>query len=235
MPPTGHSARPTPTLSDNIWKMLQGANLREPERRIMARTLKALASRQALDSIVEASRRIAIRPGQTIVQEGDEGRSLFLMLEGEAVLERGSSRTAQYKPGEFFGEMSLLDGSPRSASISTLTRAIVLEIPPEAVDTAMRERLWAYAAQRRFQNLEELPLPSGRAAELWFEAGRHARLRPGEYQTDCSWLFVYLGCPSVNGAPVSTPALVPGGTLTCDEEVRVVLLPDAADFETTQI
>jgi len=235
MTATGHSARPTPTLSDSIWKMLQGANLREPERRIMARTLKALSSRQALDQIVEASQRTAVRPGQTIVKQGDEGRTLFLMLEGEAVLERGGAEVTRYKPGEFFGEMGLLDGSPRSGSISTVTRAIVLEIPPEAVDTAMRERLWAYAAQRRFQNLDELPLPSGRAAELWFEAGRHAHLRPGEYQTDCSWLFVYLGSPNVNGSPVPMPSLVPGGTLTCDQEVRVVLLPAVADFEVTQL
>jgi CRP-like cAMP-binding protein len=53
-------------------------------------------------------------PGEVIVQAGDRGNSMYLMLEGRA---RVVGKSGVLRPGDFFGEMALIDGGPRTATI----------------------------------------------------------------------------------------------------------------------
>lgn len=56
--------------------------------------------------------------GATVVKEGDIGDTFYVILEGEAKVVHGSGRTAnRLYPGDFFGEISLLDGGARTASV----------------------------------------------------------------------------------------------------------------------
>src|SRR3954469_20454609 len=62
-------------------------------------------------------RRIAALAGQqrfsegaAIVREGARGETFYLILDGEAIVEHGGAAPLRLKPGDFFGEMSLLDG-----------------------------------------------------------------------------------------------------------------------------
>src|SRR5262245_30461086 len=57
-------------------------------------------------------------PGASIVQVGEAGDAFYLLLEGRAAV-AGKSRVL--RPGDFFGEMALLDGGPRSATITATT------------------------------------------------------------------------------------------------------------------
>lgn len=57
---------------------------------------------------------------QAIVTEGEEGDALFLVLQGEAEVVSGASLVTTLGPGQHFGEMSLIDRSPRSASVRSL-------------------------------------------------------------------------------------------------------------------
>ena len=55
--------------------------------------------------------------GERVVNRGDRGDGLYLILEGSAEVRRGSRRLARLSTGQFFGEMSLFDNQPRSADV----------------------------------------------------------------------------------------------------------------------
>ncbi|NES85709.1 MAG: cyclic nucleotide-binding domain-containing protein [Moorea sp. SIO2B7] len=56
----------------------------------------------------------------TIFKQGEEGRSLYVVVSGRVRVYRGDLELAQLEKGTFFGEMSLFDAEPRSASVTTL-------------------------------------------------------------------------------------------------------------------
>lgn len=66
--------------------------------------------------------------GHSIVREGESGESFYVMLAGQAkVLIRGRT-VSRLLPGDHFGEISLLDGGPRSASVVTETPVTLVMI-----------------------------------------------------------------------------------------------------------
>ena len=65
-------------------------------------------------AIAKLARPADYAPDELIFQAGDRGNSMYLLLEGRARV-LGKSRVLQ--PGDFFGEMALIDGGPRSATI----------------------------------------------------------------------------------------------------------------------
>lgn len=69
----------------------------------------------ALSRIVEAP------VGTVITQIGDAGDSFFVIIDGMAAVRTPVGAGSQLQPGDFFGEMSLLDGEPRSATIVATT------------------------------------------------------------------------------------------------------------------
>lgn len=116
--------------------------------------------------------------GQTLVREGEPGRSLFVLVEGlldvEARDARGGVRPlARLGPGGVVGEISLLTGSPRTASVTARTDAEVYEIDADAFRPvlerrpALAEELSAIVAQRLQRNaaLSE-PSPVSTPAEI---------------------------------------------------------------------
>ncbi len=56
----------------------------------------------------------------TIFTRGQEGNSLYIIVSGQVKVHIGEKQLAEFFPGESFGEMSLFDAEPRSASITTL-------------------------------------------------------------------------------------------------------------------
>ena len=72
-------------------------------------------------SISEAFKEVNFKAGDSIIKEGEEGRELFFLVEGEAyaskVIEGAAKEVKQYKTGDYFGELALLKNEPRAASI----------------------------------------------------------------------------------------------------------------------
>jgi CRP-like cAMP-binding protein len=68
--------------------------------------------------------------GEVVVRQGDAGSSMFVVSRGElvVVLEPEGREVARVRPGGYFGEMSLLTGAARTATVRAQTDAFVLEI-----------------------------------------------------------------------------------------------------------
>ncbi|MCP6759347.1 MAG: Crp/Fnr family transcriptional regulator [Fischerella sp. CENA71] len=78
-------------------------------------------------------------PGNyTIFNEGDEGRSLYIVVSGKVKVHIGKQQLAIFPKGESFGEMAVFDAQPRSASATTLEACECLELTQgqlyEAID-----------------------------------------------------------------------------------------------------
>jgi CRP/FNR family cyclic AMP-dependent transcriptional regulator len=79
--------------------------------------LFAALSKKELTTIGRASDEVKVAAGKTIVDEGSSGHEFFLILDGTASVKRGGRKIATLGPGQYFGEMALLDRGPRSATI----------------------------------------------------------------------------------------------------------------------
>jgi CRP-like cAMP-binding protein len=90
-------------------------------------------------------------PGEVIFREGDPGRELYVLLQGEmevvkaAKNQRGETRVAMLGPGDWFGEMSILDIMPRSATVRALAPARILKFSAADLDALYRRDIKAYA------------------------------------------------------------------------------------------
>jgi CRP/FNR family cyclic AMP-dependent transcriptional regulator len=78
-------------------------------------------SQRELDAIVRAGKEVEHRAGHVIAREGDRGIGFFLVIDGEAKVSRGGKGLAKLKAGDFFGEVSLLDRGPRTATVTATT------------------------------------------------------------------------------------------------------------------
>lgn len=97
-----------------------------------------------LDHLVETLQRHVVRPGKTLVHSGEEGDSLFILIEGllSVRVERDGRphEIAHLEPGQFFGEMSLLTGERRSATVGAVTESVVYEIRKKPLQHLMEQR-----------------------------------------------------------------------------------------------
>ena len=66
--------------------------------------------------------------GASVVREGEDGDSMYVLVEGQADVRRGDRTVDRLLPGDFFGEISLLDAGPRTATIVADTPITVLAI-----------------------------------------------------------------------------------------------------------
>ncbi|MFC2172277.1 cyclic nucleotide-binding domain-containing protein [Acidobacteriota bacterium] len=70
-----------------------------------------------------------VYPARTeIFREGDYGDYMLLVVEGEVKIHHGDKELMICQKNDYFGEMTLLDGEPRSASASTLTDCLMLRV-----------------------------------------------------------------------------------------------------------
>jgi CRP/FNR family cyclic AMP-dependent transcriptional regulator len=96
-------------------------------------------SRRHLKQITEHADEITFRPGETIVEAGQPGGSFFVVVEGEAKVVRGPKVLARVGPGEFFGEISLLDGGPRTATVVAETPMLAIRIFKRSFDKVVAQ------------------------------------------------------------------------------------------------
>ena len=86
-----------------------------------------------LKLLIVRSKIVQFEPGESLMAEGGDGDSLHVLIEGRVAVERKSSggetiRIAEREAGDCFGEMSLIDGGKRSASVVALEHCKVLVV-----------------------------------------------------------------------------------------------------------
>lgn len=70
--------------------------------------------------------------GEALIREGEEGNTFYVIVAGEVAVARGGTEVARLNRGAYLGEMSLLTGDPRSATVVATSDVVVLELSREA-------------------------------------------------------------------------------------------------------
>ena len=96
--------------------------------------------RQDLKAIMKVSKQQDFQSGETIVKKGDEGTGLYLVLEGEVEVKSNGKTLARLGPGNFFGEMSIIDTQPRSADVISVEPSRALALSAWAFKSLLSER-----------------------------------------------------------------------------------------------
>src|SRR5579862_651146 len=77
--------------------------------------------------------------GSVLTRQGQAGGLAFVIASGKAEVLRGGRRMARLGPGDVVGEMSLIDGQPRSATVKAVTDMEVLEISSQDLRRLLRK------------------------------------------------------------------------------------------------
>jgi CRP/FNR family cyclic AMP-dependent transcriptional regulator len=87
-----------------------------------------LSPRQ-LRSVARAARRVEYPPGQVVTREGENGNSLFVIERGTAKVTAQGEHKATLGAGGYFGEVAVIDGGPRTATITAEIPLAAIEVP----------------------------------------------------------------------------------------------------------
>jgi len=126
--------------------------------------------------LAAGARALPFTAGETIVREGEATSSMFLIASGRAAVSvasgtQASQKLALLEPGSAFGEISLLTGEPRTASVRAIEESLLVEIDKATLAPILRanpslvEKLDAIILERRRQTAGRLDTARGAAAE----------------------------------------------------------------------
>lgn len=93
-----------------------------------------------LERIAARSVEVAFEPGQVIARQGDVGSGLFVVASGAVRVVRDGQTLATLGPGEFFGELSVLDGLPRTAQVVAAEPTACLGLATWEFEAVVREQ-----------------------------------------------------------------------------------------------
>jgi CRP-like cAMP-binding protein len=170
-------AIPSPIRTIQIERNRSSAFRLPDEMRAVIRNkpfFKCLTDEQ-VQKIVAAASISLFGKGERIVDQGVEGSSMFILLTGEAAVfvrhhanDTGATRVAKLHSGDYFGEMSLLTGEARSATVVADVDCEILEIAKPQLagilqeNSALLKNLSEMLAQRRMDNEGVLATSAGR-------------------------------------------------------------------------
>lgn len=112
-------------------------------------------SREELESLAATGDRTQLPPGQQVMRQGQRGLEAAVVVSGKLEVAKDGEVVAHLNPGDVVGELSLLDHTPRTADVRTVTDVELLVFDREAFQriqhlvAAVRERFDAAAAGHR--------------------------------------------------------------------------------------
>jgi CRP/FNR family transcriptional regulator, cyclic AMP receptor protein len=96
-------------------------------------------SKKQLRRISSLMTRVDLPAGQVLTREGQSGSELFIVLEGEVEVRKGDRVIATRRPGEYVGEIALLDRRPRTATVVATTPVSVEVLSRREFASLLRE------------------------------------------------------------------------------------------------
>jgi len=89
--------------------------------RLKAVPLFGHMAKRELDLLVRQADHLRYPARHQVIKEGTPGEEFWLVIEGNLVVERGGKTVATLGPGDWFGELSVIDAGPRDATITSTT------------------------------------------------------------------------------------------------------------------
>lgn len=124
--------------------------------------LLAGLGRKEVEEVGRLAEEIDVPAGRVLMREGQSGQEFFVVVTGSVLIERGGHALRSLGPGDFLGEIALIDDGPRTATATTETSSKLLVL-----------------AHREFHSLMD-QFPSVRGAVLQALAMRVRKLEPEE-------------------------------------------------------
>jgi CRP/FNR family transcriptional regulator, cyclic AMP receptor protein len=115
------------------------ANLKQDDKmeRLEAVPLFRACTRKQLRAVARIAEVFDAPAGTIVIRAGDPGEEFFLIVEGTARVHVSAKKRLRLRPGDYFGEMSLLDGEPRSATVVADTPLRLLVINRQNFQTLL--------------------------------------------------------------------------------------------------
>jgi len=101
---------------------------RDPERLLAAIDLFNGLSPEQVRKLVDRGRLIPHQTGRQLTSEGDHAHALHVILKGRATVTVAGSEVRTIGSGDYFGEISMIDGKPRSATVTATEPMTTLTI-----------------------------------------------------------------------------------------------------------
>lgn len=103
-----------------------------------------------LKGLADSLELMELEPGALAFREGESGREMFVVLDGEMEVLKHSKRNFEARvailgPNDWFGEMSILDVMPRSATVRSIAPSRLLRLTAHDLDQLYRKDLKAYS------------------------------------------------------------------------------------------
>jgi CRP/FNR family cyclic AMP-dependent transcriptional regulator len=99
--------------------------------------LFSACSKKELAMVAKSAERVSLPAGKIVVNEGAAGTEFFVIIDGQARVERHGRQVAILGPGGFFGDLALLDRAPRNASVIADSDLEVAKLSQRAFDALL--------------------------------------------------------------------------------------------------
>ena len=96
-------------------------------------------SRKARSTVARRAKERRVGAGEVVINEGETGNEFFVIMDGHAQVRRGGKKVATLGPGQFFGDLAVLDKAPRNATVTAETPMALLVLGQREFSALIKE------------------------------------------------------------------------------------------------
>ena len=100
--------------------------------------LFALCTKKEVEAIAAEATELAVPSGRVLTTQGERGREFMVIADGSAEVRKDGRLVARLGPGDFVGEIALITGGPRVATVTTTSDTTLLLLTDRAFDRMMK-------------------------------------------------------------------------------------------------